>query len=322
MSHSSANPARLRVGVVGVGSLGEHHARLYAELPEAELVGVFDARPERAREIAAKYRTTAFDDLDRLAASVEALSVVVPTDLHHAVARRLLEAGRHLLIEKPIAATLAEAEDLVALAARRGAVLQVGHIERFNPALAALDPFAGPPRYIEARRLAPYPPPRPGGLRPRGTEVSVVLDLMIHDLDLILNLVRAPVVEVRAAGVAMLSPTEDFVNARLAFANGAVANVTASRLSPERARLLTVFYPEACVALDLMRQAAVVHRPAAAGLESAEAPIERQEPLRRELAAFLRCVRNRTPPEVDGAAALNALRLSFDILRQVADARA
>ncbi len=322
MSDTSSAAGRVRVGVFGVGSLGEHHARLYAELPEAELVGVYDVDPERARAIAAKYGTTAFDDLDRLAASVEAASVVVPTDLHHAVGRRLLETGLHLLIEKPIAATLAEAEDLVALAAQRGAILQVGHIERFNPALAALASFEGPPRCIEARRLAPYPPPRPGGLRPRGTEVSVVLDLMIHDLDLLLNLVRAPVVEVRAAGVTLLSPTEDFVSARLAFANGAVANVTASRLSPERSRTLTVFYPEAVVALDLMRQAAVVHRPTATGLEPTTVPIERQEPLRRELEAFLRCVRQQTPPTVGGAPATDALRLSYDILRQIAEARA
>lgn len=319
MSGDAENSRRVRVGVFGVGSLGEHHARLYAELPEAELAGVYDARPERAREIAARYGVPAFESLEALAAAVEAASVVVPTDLHHAVGRKLLEAGLHLLIEKPIAATLAEAEDLVALAAQRGLILQVGHVEHFNPVLSALESFSGSPRYIEARRMAPYPPPRPDGQRPRGTEVSVVLDLMIHDLDIILHIVRAPVTDVRASGVAVLSPTEDIANARIAFANGTVANVTASRIHPERLRKIRLYYPDAYATLDYMSQSGFMHRRSATGIEHTPIPIERREPLRLELTAFLRCVRDRTPPPVSGARATDALRLSLDILRRIAE---
>lgn len=319
MTDNARKNRRVRVGVCGVGSLGEHHARLYAELPEADLVGVYDARPERAREIATRYGVRSFDSLESLAAAVEAVSVVVPTDLHHAVGRRLLEAGLHLLVEKPIAATLAEAEDLVALAAQRGLILQVGHVEHFNPVLAALDKFSVPPRYIEARRLAPYPPPRPNGQRPRGTEVSVVLDLMIHDLDIILQIVRAPVTDVHATGVAVLSPTEDIANARIAFANGTVANVTASRIHPERLRKIRLYYPDAYATLDYMNQSGVIHRRSANSIEHTPIPIQRQEPLRLELAAFLCSVRDQTPPPVSGERATDALRLSLDILRQIAE---
>ncbi len=315
MKHSIGGRA-VRVGVFGVGSLGEHHARLFKELPEAELVGVHDARLDRAREIAEKFGVRAFERFEDLATAVEAASVAVPTDLHHAIAVPLIEAGLHLLIEKPIAATQEEADDLVARAARRGVILQVGHVERFNPVLTCLEGLAGPLRFIEAHRLAPYPPPRPGGLRPRGTEVSVVLDLMIHDLDIILHLVGSPVKEVHAVGVPVLSATEDIANARVAFANGCVANITASRVSAERMRKIRLFYPDAYVSLDYMNQAGEMCRRTNGALERTPIPIAREEPLRVELASFLRCVREGAPPPVSGERAAEALRLAFAIIRQ------
>lgn len=305
----------IKVGVCGVGSLGEHHARLYSEMPEAELVGVFDANPHRAQDVAARYHTRVFDRLEALAEAVEAVSVVVPTDRHHAVAARLIEAGRHVLIEKPIAATIEEAEDLVARATARGVLLQVGHVEHFNPVLSTLDTLRGPPRFIEAHRLAPYPPPRPGA-PPRGTEVSVVLDLMIHDLDIILHVVKAPVAEVRAVGLPVLSAQEDIANARLAFANGCVANVTASRVSAERLRKIRLFYPEAYVSLDYMNQTGEICRRVEGALTRSPIPIEREEPLRAELAAFLRCVREGRTPPVTGERGVEALRLAFEIIRR------
>ena len=221
---------RLKVGVFGVGSLGQHHARIYAELPTADFVGVHDLNPERAREIADRCHTRAFADMHELAAAVEAASVAVPTDRHHAVAMALMRRGVHLLVEKPIAATTAEAEEMVRLADERRLILQVGHVERFNPVMRFLEEHLTAPRFIEVIRLAPYPPPREAAA-PRGTEVSVVLDLMIHDLDVILHLVRSPLKEVHAIGVPVLSATEDIANARLVFASGCVANVTASRIS-------------------------------------------------------------------------------------------
>ena len=225
----------VKVGVVGIGALGQHHVRVYSELPGTELVGIYDVDRARAEKLARKHRCGVFDSIEALAAEVSAASVVVPTDLHREVAGYLLEQGVHLLVEKPIAASTSEAEELVALAEQHKCILQIGHIERFNPAFTYLESVADAPRFIEAHRLASYPPPRKG-LHPRGTEVSVVLDLMIHDLEVILHLVRSPVKDVRAVGVPVLSPSEDIANVRLLFENGCVANITASRISLEPMR--------------------------------------------------------------------------------------
>ena len=303
----------IRVGVVGVGSLGEHHARLYASLPTARLECIYDANPARAAEIAAKYGTRAAPSLEAFANDVEAASVVVPTDRHREVAGMLLDRGRHLLVEKPITTTSAEAEELVALADAKQAILQVGHVERFNPVLSVLEGMTGTPRFIEAHRLAPYPPLRPGA-PPRGTEVSVILDLMIHDLEVILHLVRAPVADIRAVGVPVLSSTEDIANVRLAFENGAIANVTASRISPERMRKIRVFTGDAYVSLDYMNQAGEVYRRGGPlGITREAVPIEKGEPLRNELASFVDCVARHAEPRVDGRQAADALRLAVAI---------
>jgi len=236
--------SRLRIGVVGVGALGRHHARHLAALDEAELVGVFDTDSARAAAVAGELGTTAFPDLETLLSRVSAVSVAVPTPAHAAVGLRALERGVPVLMEKPLAATVADADALIAAARRGGLQLQVGHIERYNRALRAAEPFLDGPRYIESQRLAPF--------QPRGTDVAVVLDLMIHDLDLVLRLSGgAQVTEVRASGLALLSQHLDIANARVEFGNGAVALATASRVSRERVRRLRLFQPNGYLSLDL-----------------------------------------------------------------------
>ena len=307
---------RIQVGVFGVGSLGQNHARIYALIPEVELVGVYDVDYERACRIAEQYRTKAFQTLETLAAKIEAASVVVPTDRHREVAGKLLEKSIHLLVEKPITATTAEAEELVALAQEKKAILQVGHIERFNPVMAYLEGLGRKPRFIEAHRLAPYPPPREG-MAPRGTEVSVVLDLMIHDLEVILHLVQSPVREIRAVGVPVLSPSEDIANVRLLFENGCVANVTASRISPEKMRKIRVFLEDAYVSLDYQNQAGELFRKTNQGIVSEEVPIEKGEPLSNELRSFVHCVAARGEPVVSGEHAAEALKLAVAITQKI-----
>ena len=306
----------LRVGVCGVGSLGQHHARIYSQLEEVELVGVYDVDTARAAEIATKHGVRAFDDLGSFAAGLEAASIAVPTDKHHDVAALFMNQGVHLLVEKPIASTTREAEDLVNLAQAKGVILQVGHVERFNPVMRFLEEHIAAPRFIEAMRLAPFPPPREGAL-PRGTEVSVVLDLMIHDLEIILHLVRAPVKEIHAVGVSVLSPSEDIANARVIFEGGCVANVTASRISQKKMREIRVFQSDTYVSLDYMNQAGQLARKTATGVEIEPVPIERGDALTEELRSFVSCVRRRHEPVVSGQHGSDALRLAVEICRVI-----
>lgn len=313
---SSAVKSPLKVGVFGTGSLGRHHVRIYSQLENIDLVGVYDVNGELASEIAGLHGTRAFGNLAELASQVEAASVVVPTDLHRDVAAELLEQGIHLLIEKPIAATSQEAEDLVTLAQARDLVLQVGHVERFNPVLGFLEEQAGTPRFIEAHRLAPYPPPRENAL-PRGTEVSVILDLMIHDIEVVLHLVKSPVVDVRAVGIPVLSPTEDIANVRLEFENGTVANLTASRISPEPMRKIRVFFEDAYLSLDYGEQSGELHHKGAGGIQRAAVPIEKGDALTNELRSFTDCVQRRGTPLVSGEHGSRALRLAVEIAQQV-----
>ena len=308
----------VKVGVAGVGSLGKIHARIYHELPTADFVGVYDTDAGRAREIGDTYSTRVFESLDALGDAVEAASVAVPTHHHREVAGRLLERDCHLLVEKPITDTTGEAEELVALAADRNLILQVGHVERFNPVLAYLEEAATRPRFIEAHRLASYPPPREG-LSPRGTEVSVVLDLMIHDIEVILHLVKSKVTSVHAVGVPVLSATADLANARLIFENGCVANITASRISPERMRKIRVFLSDAYISLDYQAQEGLVYRKTATGILPENVPIEKGEPLLIELGSFVGCVAAHDEPVVSGEHASNALRLAVEIQRLICE---
>lgn len=307
---------KIKAGVLGVGSLGQWHARIYSEMEDVDLVGVYDPDKSRAAEIAERYHTKPYASVEALAADTEALNVVVPTDKHRAVAADLLKAGKHLLIEKPIASTTEDAEELVRLAQENNAILQVGHVERFNPVLSVVNPAKQHPVYIEALRIAPYPPPRLG-LLPRGTEVSVILDLMIHDLEVILHLVQSKVVEIHAVGVPILSKTEDLANVRLRFENGCVANVSASRLSTEKQRKIRMFLPDAYVSLDYQEQTGKILRKKLLGIEQKEIPIHKGEPLALELRSFVDCVRTHGEPVVSGAHAAEALKLAVAICQSI-----
>lgn len=309
---------KVTTGVFGVGSLGQWHARIYSELPESHLVGVYDIDPARAAEIAQRYRTRAFDSIAGLAREIEAASVVVPTDKHYETFMQVAARGVHMLVEKPIASTTAEAEAMQARAQQDNLILQVGHVERFNPVMRYLEARLNRPRFIEATRLAPYPPAREGA-PPRGTEVSVVLDLMIHDLEIILHLVNAPVVSMHAVGVAVLSPSEDIANVRLGFANGCVANVNASRISQERLRKIRVFQEDSYLSLDYMNQTGQLCRKHDDRIETEAVPIEKDDPLDAELASFVTCVRHHNDPVVTGEHGAEALRLATEICRRIRD---
>jgi predicted dehydrogenase len=308
--------SKVKGGVVGVGSLGQWHARIYSELPSAELVGVYDLNTARAEEIAARYKTRVFCDMSELASVIQAASIVVPADKHFEATALFLERGVHLLVEKPIATRTADAEQMVAAARARQLILQVGHVERFNPVMKALETILVHPRFIEAHRLAPYPPVRKGQL-PRGTEVSVVLDLMIHDLEVILHLVRSPVREIHAVGVPVLSPSEDIANVRLSFENGCVANVTTSRISPESMRKIRVFQEDTYISLDYQNQSGELYRKLDGKIDRNRVPIEKGEALLNELASFVECVRTRGEPMVSGRQAADALSLAVDICRHI-----
>jgi predicted dehydrogenase len=312
-------PPRVRVGVIGTGALGFHHARLLKKIDGAELVGIFDINSARAAQVARELDTDAYPSLDALLDGVEAVTVVVPTSAHVEVGLAVLARGLPALIEKPLADTLPGAEQLVQTAREGGMVLQVGHVERFNRAVRAAAPYLEEPRFLQTERLAPF--------QPRGTDVAVILDLMIHDLDLVLELVRSEVIEVRATGVPILTPHVDIVNARVEFGNGAVAVITASRVSRERTRKLRIFQPTGYFSLDLAQGNGHFYRLkrgwqgfGATRIEDIvehvrlEAP--EAEPLRLELESFLRAVRGEGDVVVTGAAGFQALALAH----RVADA--
>ena len=243
---------KLRVGVVGVGHIGSNHARLYAEISSGEFTAVYDVEPFRSRTISTKFGAAPAKSLDEFIAMVDAASVATPTNTHYDVARALLANGKHVLIEKPITDDTAQATELAELAARNGITLQVGHVERFNPVLSALEKHLTHPRFIEAHRLSPY--------TERSTDIGVVLDLMIHDLEVILHFVRSPLWSIDAVGVPVLSRSEDIANARLHFEDGCVANITASRISPERMRKIRIFQEDAYLSLDYQNQGGEIYR--------------------------------------------------------------
>lgn len=309
----------VRTGVVGVGALGTHHARLYAETPEADLIGVCDTNPEQARKIAAAHHCRVYPSPAALAADVEALSVAVPTNLHFDTVSRLLEAGVHVLVEKPLASNLDQGHRLIELAEHKKRILAVGHVERYNPILGCLQTVDGPPRFISAERLASYPPPRPP-LPPRGTEASVVHDLMIHDLDIILSLVDSPVEQIDATGIAILSPTEDIVNARLRFADGCVATLNASRLSKDQLRKIRVFKDTAYLSLDYQKQKGEMATVRDGGVVFEPVAVHEGNALLHELEDFCRCVQTarqgetNTETKVSGRAGLAALSLADQIV--------
>ncbi|MDR2845278.1 MAG: Gfo/Idh/MocA family oxidoreductase [Puniceicoccales bacterium] len=299
----------IRCGVVGVGYLGQHHARIYSSLEGVTLAGIFEVDDARAAEICAKHQCPRFTTLEELGRACDAVSVVVPTDKHAQVAVPLLEAGCHLLIEKPLCTTLDEAGKILAAASATKRIVQVGHIEHYNPVMSFLDGAVSDPRYLTADRLAPF--------NPRGTEVGVVLDLMIHDIGVVLQLVKSPVVRIDAVGVNIISQREDIANARLTFANGAVANLNTSRVSMKKVRELRVFQPGAYLSIDFMNQSGHLLRMAEGGtifdIKREEIPVEKGEPLALELASFVQCVRDHAAPKVGTELGKTALEVAIQI---------
>ena len=300
---------RPRVGVVGVGHIGSNHARLYAKIPAADFTAVYDVDLARASAIAKKYGVAAAKSLEEFAELVDAASVSTPTSSHHQIALALLRRGKHLLIEKPIAENPQHATELAELAARNQLILQVGHVERFNPVLSALEARLTHPRFIEAHRLSSYPN--------RSTDIGVVLDLMIHDLEIILHLVRSPVQNIDAVGVPVLSRGEDIANARIRFENGCVANVTSSRISPERMRKIRVFQEDAYLSLDYEKQSGEIYRRESGKITRDKVPIQREEPLKQQLVSFIECASTGRQPRVSGFQATAALELAVEITKRI-----
>jgi len=302
----------VKVAVVGVGYLGERHARIYSELPDVDLVAVVDLDLARGKQVAEQYRCAFYVDLEPLFGSVDAVSVVVPTPAHYAVATRLLKRNIHLLLEKPITATLQEADTLLALAREQRAILQVGHVEQFNPGIRHLKQHLSEVRFIECHRMAPF--------NERGAEVDVVLDLMVHDIEMVLSLISSPIVEISSAGTQVLTQKIDIANARLIFENGSVANLTASRVSQERIRKMRIFQKESYLSLNYMIPELTVCRSVRVAQD--EKPvvfvetiqIAKEEPLKTELAAFVQSVRLRTPPQVGAREGRNALAVTLQIV--------
>lgn len=302
----------VRCGVIGVGYLGQHHARIYDQLPDVELVGLCDADEARAREIAERHQCDVYPSPAELAAQCDAVSIVVPTNLHAEVALQVLPHGCHLLIEKPLCENLVEAESIVAAAKEAGVIVQVGHIEHFNPVMTYLEEKVDHPRFITADRLAPF--------QPRGTEVGVVLDLMIHDIGIILELVKSPLERIDSVGVSVLSRTEDIANARLSFANGCVANINTSRVSQKKVREIRIFQPSTYLSLNFMEQKGHLLRKSGPALTKEDIPLDKGEPLALELASFVDCIRRKADPKVGAALGKSALEVALEITRQITEA--
>ncbi len=297
--------SKIRVGVAGVGAIGQNHARVLGELPQAKLTAVFDADVERAQAIAERVGAKAVDNLEAFTSMVDAATVATPTITHAEIGKHLLSHGKHVLIEKPIAPNVDEARMLVAEARLAQRLLQVGHIERFNPVMGMLEEVLSSPRFIEVHRLSPFPQ--------RSMDIGVVLDVMIHDLEILLHLVGAPVSRVDAVGVPVLTHREDIANARLEFENGCVANVTASRVSPEKLRKIRVFQEDCYVSLDYQAQEGKIYRKEGLAIVPTVVQVEKDEPLKLELASFVDCAIRGDIPKVTGEQAADALSLALKI---------
>ncbi len=306
----------IRVAVVGVGYLGNFHAEKYARMENVQLVGVVDSHPARAEEVAQAHRTQAFTDYRELLGQVDAVSIAVPTMHHFEISKAFLASEVDVLIEKPITSHLAEADELVRLADQKKLIIQVGHLERFNPAVVALQDKLTIPRFIESHRLSTF--------KERGIDVSVVLDLMIHDIDIILNLVRSEVIQIHAAGIPVITNQVDIANARLTFANGCVANVTASRISTKNERKIRLFQQDAYISvdfanheIDIIRRDSTQPNGIIPGMEVKHLCYTHGDALDDELKAFVKAVRMRTPAEVTGQMGRDALKVALSIMEQI-----
>jgi predicted dehydrogenase len=310
-------PEAPRIAVIGVGHLGRHHARILAAMEGVVLTAVVDAIPERAAEIAGVAGTRAFTDHRELAGEVDAVVVAVPTEQHCEVAVPFLERGVPVLVEKPMSRTVGDADRMIGAARAGGTILAVGHTERHNPAVAAVMPLVTSPRFIEVHRLSAFPD--------RSLDIDVVFDLMIHDLDIALALVKSEVASIEAVGVPVLTPRYDIANVRLRFESGCIANITASRISRDRVRKIRFFQPDSYVSVDYASQEAegwrLVRGETRPSIEGGPIPVERDEPLRLELADFVRAVRHGTPVLVDGEAGRRALVLASEIAGKMESVR-
>jgi predicted dehydrogenase len=299
----------VRVGVIGIGYLGQHHVRIYSELENTELVAVVDAVEKRADSFAAKYGCEAYYDYRDIFNKVDALSIVTPTTSHYDIALDCLRAGKDILIEKPITVSVKEADELIAESEKSGCIIQVGHIERYNPAVLAASEMVKEPRFIEAERLSPF--------LGRGTDVDVTLDLMIHDVDIVLSFVFSPVKEIKAVGTRVLTDKIDVAKAWIEFENGCIALFTASRLSPEKQRRLKVFQKDSYLLLDY--QNCEIKHYFRRGQEIVSDTIrpENKEPLKEELRDFISCVKERKRPKVSATEGRDALKIALDITKQI-----
>ena len=313
-SPSESAPFPFRIGVAGCGAIGRNHVRIMAELAASsggrvEFAGIHDTDAARAAELSGQYQVPVIADLEAFGDSVDAATIAVPTVFHRPVAEALLSKGRHVLIEKPISDSLAEAQHLIHLAEAKNAILQVGHIERFNPVLHQLEKRLNAPRFIESHRLSPFPN--------RSIDIGVVLDLMIHDIEIVLHLVKSPLVEVDAVGIPVLMQREDIANARLKFANGCIANLTTSRVSPEKLRKIRVFQSDCYLSLDYQDQSGWIYRKDGQQIVREAVPVEKDEPLKLELSAFIECARQGKRPVVSGQEGAEALRIALQITDQI-----
>ncbi|PIU42279.1 MAG: UDP-N-acetyl-D-glucosamine dehydrogenase [Candidatus Omnitrophica bacterium CG07_land_8_20_14_0_80_42_15] len=300
---------KVRIGVIGVGSLGVHHARIYSRLDGVELVGVCDINVKKANQIARKYRTQAFTRYKDLFGKVNGVSIVTPTNTHAEVGKAFLEQGVHILVEKPITKTLEDADELLKKARDKNLIIQVGHVERFNAGIRAIKSIINKPVFIECHRLSLF--------KKRSLDIGVVLDLMIHDIDIILDLVNSKVVKMDALGVKILTLHEDLANVRLQFENGTISNITASRVANKTMRKIRIFQEDAYISLDYEKQEAYIYRKAGSKITRKKIRIKKEESLLSELKAFVDCVKNNEKPLVSGEEAREALRMALEITKQI-----
>lgn len=301
---------KINIGLIGTGFLGTRHLKaLHGLRNKANIVAICDHHPDKAKALAKQYRVPLFDDYKQLLGKVDAVSICTPTVTHADIAQFFLENRVHTFVEKPISVTLDEADILIDLAKKNDLKLQVGHVERFNSAFVAVEPLAANPLFIECHRLNLFPN--------RSLDIGVVMDLMVHDIDIILGLVKSPLVDVQAVGINVLTDKEDIANARLTFANGCVCNVTASRISPEVTRKIRMFTKQGYISLDYANQAAHLYTKDDKGIHRKSLPIEKEEPLKKELEHFLDCVRDDTQPIVSGIEAKEALKVALAVTHKV-----
>ena len=304
--------AKINVGVVGMGYLGSLHARVYHQLKNANLICVCDVDKKRAKKVARKYRAWHFPDYRTLFDKVEAVSIVVPTNLHYKIAKDFLENGIHVLIEKPMTNNVEEAQELIDIAKKKNLIIQVGHIERFNPVVRAVEPFLQAPKFIECHRAGSYKKKK------RVKDVGVVLDLMIHDIDIILSLVKSKVKHIDAVGISTITPFEDTANVRLTFENGTIADINASRVTKEEIRQIKVSQEHSQIIMDYLHMAAYEIRKTDSKILKKRIKIKKREPLKQELKSFISCIQNNTKPLVSGEEGKLALSVALDILEKIA----